>query len=73
MAKMEQLMAQKEQLSEIPRKQRYATRPTLDKTFQATDEREMKIYQAGQEYGYILKEIAEYFGVHYTTVSKTIK
>jgi len=26
-----------------------------------------------QEYGYTLKEIAEYLGVHYTTVSKLIK
>jgi putative transposase len=73
LAKMEQFMEQKEQLVEIPRKQLYATRPSLEKIFQTNKKRERKIYQANQEYGYTLKEIAEYLGVHYTTISKIIK
>jgi len=73
LAKMEQLMEQKEQLIEMPRKQRYALRPSLDKIFQAKNKREIKIYQASQKYGYTLKEIAEYLGLHYTTISKIIK
>ena len=31
------------------------------------------MYEAHQQYGYTLKDIAEYIGVHYTTVSKVIK
>ena len=31
------------------------------------------MYEACLQYGYTLKEIAEYSGVHYTTVSKVIK
>jgi DNA-binding MarR family transcriptional regulator len=31
------------------------------------------MYEACLRYGYTLKEIAEYIGVHYTTVSKVIK
>jgi len=60
-------------LIEIPRKQLYATRPSLEKIFQTNDKRERKIYQANQNYGYALKEIAEYLGLHYTTISKIIK
>jgi len=59
-------------LIKIPRKQLYATRPSLDKLFQTNGKREMKIYQANQNYGYALKEIAEYLGLHYTTINKII-
>ena len=31
------------------------------------------MYEAHLQYGYTLKDIAEYIGVHYTTVSKVIK
>jgi len=31
------------------------------------------MYEAHLQYGYILKDIAEYIGVHYTTVSRVIK
>ncbi len=31
------------------------------------------IYDAHIKYGYSLKEIADYLGLHYTTVSKAIK
>jgi putative transposase len=73
LAKMEQFIEQKEQLIEIPKKQLYALRPSLDKIFQTKDKREIKIYQASQKYGYTLKEIGQYLGLHYTTVSKIIK
>ena len=33
----------------------------------------MRIYQANQRYGYTLKEIGQYLGLHYTTISKIIK
>jgi len=31
------------------------------------------MYEAHQQCGYALKNIAEYIGVHYTTVSRVIK
>jgi len=31
------------------------------------------MHQAHVKYGYTLKEIADYLGIHYTTVSKVIK
>ena len=31
------------------------------------------MYEAYLQYGYTLKDIAEYIGVHYTTVSRMIK
>ena len=30
------------------------------------------MYQANVKHGYTLKEIAEYLGIHYTTVSKAV-
>lgn len=71
--KMEQFIEEQDRLAEIPKKQRYATRPSLDALFQKEEQQDRKIYQACQEYGYTLKEIAAYLGVHYTTVSKIIK
>ena len=73
MAKMEQFMEQKEPFTEIPKKQLYATRPSLEQIFQMNDTRERKIYQANQKYGYTLKEIGRCLGLHYTTISKIIK
>jgi len=73
MAKMEQFIEQEANLSEVPRKQLYPTRPTLVEIFQANDKREMKVYQASQEHGYTLREIAAFLGLHYTTISKIIK
>ncbi|MBI5182128.1 MAG: helix-turn-helix domain-containing protein, partial [Nitrospirae bacterium] len=31
------------------------------------------IYHAHVRYGYTLKEIADYLGIHYTTISKAVK
>ena len=39
LAKMEQFMEQKEQLTEIPKKQLFALRPSLEKIFQTNDKR----------------------------------
>jgi DNA-binding MarR family transcriptional regulator len=35
--------------------------------------KDQAIYKARLQYGYTLKDIAEYIGVHYTTVSRVIK
>jgi len=36
-------------------------------------DRREKVYAAHIEYGYTLKQIADYSGIHYSTVSKAIK
>lgn len=65
-------------LKEIPSPQRYASRPTLQEWFltERVGDRVLRnkaIYSAYVDYGYRLKEIAEYLRVHYATVSRTVK
>lgn len=69
------LMSGKENLKEITKKQYYVTRPPLNEIFEPKDKksRAQAMYEAHQQYGYTLKDIAEYIGVHYTTVSRVIK
>ncbi len=75
--KFKNLLAQKEEIKEIPRVQRYATRPTIADVFKGKildkQTRNKQMYKAHIKHGYTLKEIADYLGVHYTTVSKAIK
>lgn len=73
LAKMEQFIRQKEQSVEIPKKQRFALRPSLKEIFQKNNTRDIQIYQANKRYGYTLKEIGQYLGLHYSTISKIIK
>ena len=51
------------------------TRPPLNEIFKYKDKKakDQAIYKARLQYGYALKDIAEYIGVHYTTVSRAIK
>ncbi len=69
------LMQGKENLKEITREQRYVTRLPLNEILKYKDKKskDQAMYEAHQQYGYTLKDIAEYIGVHYTTVSKVIK
>lgn len=58
--------------------ERYAGRPTLSDLFEphpdwTKEERNKVITRAHIEYGYRLKQIAEFLGIHYSTVSKVIK
>jgi REP element-mobilizing transposase RayT len=63
----------KETLKEIPRVQRYITRPSLEKMFRGKTVKDKTVYRAHVTYGYTLKEIAEYLGVYYTTISRAVK
>ncbi|TFH46198.1 MAG: helix-turn-helix domain-containing protein [ANME-2 cluster archaeon] len=73
--KIKHLMSGKENLKEITKKQRYVARPPLNEIFEPKDKKSkgQAMYEAHLQYGYTLKDIAEYIGVHYTTVSKVIK
>jgi putative transposase len=73
--KFKDLLEDKKQLKEIPRLQRYVSRPTLDKIFRgqkAKAQRDISINAAHMSHGYTLKEIADYLRIHYTTVSKAL-
>jgi len=66
-----------EKLSDIefPKAQRLVARPALDQIFseekrRKTKERDRLIYQAVHDYGYRLREVGEFLGLHYSTVSK---
>jgi len=65
-----------EEIQEIPRKQRFMNRMSLENFFGdakvSKKERNEKIRSANQEHGYTQKEIADYLGMHYSTVSRLI-
>jgi len=76
--KFEELLKEKKALKEVPRVQRYATRPHLDDLFCGKkignkNQKDKAIYVGYVRYGYTLKEIAEYLGVHYVTISRAVK
>jgi REP element-mobilizing transposase RayT len=65
------LQAKAGPLSEVPRSQRTA-RPPLATVF-ARGREEKAIVNAYRKHGYTLKEIADYLGVHYATVSRRLR
>lgn len=71
--RFQQLMKDKEALKEIPRLQRYVARPLLEEILKERKLEDVSIYRAHVKYGYTLKEIGEYLGVHYTTVSRATR
>ncbi len=76
MTKMQVLLEEKKDLKEIPKKQRYSGRPSLEKIFRrVTDkkERNESIHLAHTLHGYTLKRIADHISIHYTTVSNVLK
>jgi REP element-mobilizing transposase RayT len=62
--------AKNQELKEIPRAQRKAVKPTLDKLFAKGED--AGIAQAYREHGYRLHEIAAHLGIHYATVSRKL-
>ena len=73
--KFKDLLSDKEQVKEIPRPQRYVSRPGLSKIFkegETKSRRNRHIHTAHVKYGYTLKDIADHLRIHYTTVSKAM-
>ncbi|MBE0500877.1 MAG: transposase [Desulfuromonadales bacterium] len=71
-------LADQEQLVEVPKEERFAARPSLSNLMtmsppMSRSERDVKTYRAYRDFGYTLKEIADFLGVHYATVSRAIK
>jgi REP element-mobilizing transposase RayT len=64
-------------IPEIPKSQRYANRPLLEKIFPKSiledkQERDRMIVDAVEKYGYTQRAIADHLGMHFTYVSRII-
>jgi putative transposase len=76
--KLRPLLEDKLKLAEVPRIQRYASRPSLDDllprdALPGKKERDELIRKAHREYGYSYSEIGRHVGFHYATVSRLVK
>ena len=64
-----------EEVKEIPKSQRYIGRPELAKLLKGAERRKeisKKAKEAVDRYGYSQKEVADYLGIHYSTVSRMV-
>ncbi|MEK6582627.1 MAG: transposase [Nitrospirota bacterium] len=73
--KIKKLIRGQETLKEIPRMQRYITKPLLEDILKYKDKkpRDNAVFEAHIRYGYTLKDVAEHLGVHYATISRAVK
>jgi putative transposase len=69
---MQHLINEDQELSEIPSVQRKPTPDTLDYYLATSEDRNTAICKAYQSGGYTLKELGDYFKLHYSTVSGII-
>ncbi|MBI3398600.1 MAG: transposase [Deltaproteobacteria bacterium] len=65
-------------IPDIPKSQRYVSRPLLEKIFsneflQDKVKRDKKIAEAVEKYGYRQREVADYLGMYFTSVSRILK
>ena len=71
-----EILKKKATLTEIPRRQRFVSRPPLNAVFlRVQDKRELRLrmHEAHVQHGYLKREIADHLGIHYSTVSKGIQ
>jgi hypothetical protein len=61
-----------EDIQEIPRRQRYVGRPELTALLPGKQSTGENIRQAIMEHGYSQKEVAEFLGFHYSTISRKV-
>lgn len=71
--KMQSLIERDKELSEVPASQRRAMPKALEYYETASADRNTAISTAYSSGGYTLKQIGDYFGLHYSTVSGVIK
>ena len=75
-AKLKPLLSDYEALRELPRRERLATRPSLEEHFSGVrdkKERNRQIYAATRVHEYTLQAVADFVGLHYSTVSMIAK
>ncbi len=70
---MQSLIDGDQEMSEVPSSQRRPMPRTLDYYMASSRDRNTAINKAYRSGGYTLKEIGDYFGLHYSTVSAIIK
>ena len=74
--KLRNAIPEKTDIQEIPKLQRYANRPPLKEIFadwKTRKKRDEAIVKSHLAHGYEQREIANFLGIHYTTVSHVIK
>jgi hypothetical protein len=76
--KLTDLLKKHKDIPEIPRSQRYAHRPALEKLLSVEVRKNLRkrrgvIQKAVEQYGYRQQEIADYLGLHYSSVSRIVK
>jgi REP element-mobilizing transposase RayT len=72
---LQPFLEDKSEIGEIPRSQRVAGRPDLDTLFAAVkgrSERNGKIVESVEKWGYSQKEVADRLGLHYSAVSRIV-
>jgi REP element-mobilizing transposase RayT len=76
MEKIQGLIEEKEGFAEIPRPQRLVSQRSLDEIFldgtRKGASRDDLIYRSYVQFGYTMKEIADYLEIHYVSVSRAI-
>ncbi|MEX0803523.1 MAG: addiction module toxin RelE, partial [Candidatus Binatia bacterium] len=69
-------VTEKQQIREIPKGQRFAGRPTLEKLFSqrsmGKQSRDQLITKAVGDYGYSQMELASFLDLHYSTISRIL-
>lgn len=73
LSSVQKLFQEKEDHQEIPRRERYASRPSLPDLFEKRFPDAGLIVEAHIRYRYTLKDIGDHLGIHYATVSRIIK
>ena len=74
--KMKESLPEKTAAREIPKLQRYANRPQMQEIFaswKTKEKRDEAIVASHVAYGYEQREVANFLGIHYTTVCHVIK
>jgi len=70
------LLAEKPPDPEIRKEERFAARPSLEKLFSGISDKAMRnerIHQAVRAYHYKLREVGEFLGLHFSTISVIAK
>jgi REP-associated tyrosine transposase len=70
-------LSRHKKVPEIPKSQRFADRPGLDKLFSLSvrkdrRKRDRKIAQAVEQHGYTQRAIADHLGMHYSSISQIV-
>jgi hypothetical protein len=74
--KLKPLLSDYEALKEVPRRERLATRPSLEELFSKVIDkkaRDRRIHAATRVHEYALQAVADFLGLHYSTISMIAK